>query len=218
MSNKFDLIIFDWDGTLSNSVGLITDLIIDSFNALDIKPPNRHSISLQFGIKLDQALLSLLPKRDASKIDDLLDTYKTLSNKHSDQVNLFEGVEFGIKELKRQGYLLAIATGGSRSGFNNAINQTSLYSFFNSTKTSNDCFSKPHPQMILEILEELMVVPEKALMVGDSIHDLQMARRARIPSLAILYGSQTKKQLEGNDALGYINDSYELFEWIRING
>ena len=218
MSNKFDLIIFDWDGTLSNSVGLITDLIIDSFNELGIKPPNRHSISLQFGIKLEHALLSLLPKKDVSKIDNLLDTYKTFFKKYSGQVNLFEGVEFGIKELKKQGYLLAIATGGSRGGFNNAINQTSLDSFFNLTKTSNDCFSKPHPQMILEILEELMVLPEKALMVGDSIHDLQMAKSAGISSLAILYGSQTKKQLEGNDALGYINDSYALFEWIRING
>ncbi len=218
MSKKYDLIIFDWDGTLSNSVGLITDLIIDSFKEVGIKSPSRHSISLQFGIELERALISLLPDKDFSKIDDLLAAYKALFKKHSNKVNLFEGIEFGIKELKRQGYLLSIATGGSRVSFNNAINQTSLKSIFSSTKTSNDCFSKPHPQMILEILEELMILPEKALMVGDSIYDLQMAKSAGISSLAILYGSQTKKQLEGNDALGYINDSYELFEWIRVNG
>jgi len=127
---KFDLIIFDWDGTLLNS--------------------------------------------------------KEQLNK----VNLFEGVEYGIKELKKQGYLLSVATGESRVGFNNSIKQTSLASCFDQTKTSNDCFSKPHPQMILEILEELMVLPEKTLMVGDSVYDLLMAKNAGVSSLAILYGSQ----------------------------
>ena len=155
---KFDLIIFDWDGTLLNS------------------------------------------KEQSSK------------------VNLFEGVEYGIKELKKQGYLLSVATGESRVGFDNSIKQTSLASCFDRTKTSNDCFSKPHPQMVLEILEELMVLPEKALMIGDSLYDLLMAKNAGVSSLAILYGSQERKQLEGNEALGYINNSYELFDWIRING
>ena len=155
---KFDLIIFDWDGTLLNS------------------------------------------------------------QEESSKVNLFEGVEYGIKELKKQGYLLSVATGESRVGFDNSIKQTSLVSCFDQTRTSNDCFSKPHPQMVLEILEELMVLPEKALMVGDSIYDLLMAKNAGVSSLAILYGSQKREQLEGNEALGYINNSYELFDWIRING
>ena len=160
-NNKFDLLIFDWEGTLAN-------------------------------------------------VD--------LSTKTHQGAELFAGVEFGIKNLKRQGYLLSIATGKGVKSLNQDLIDTNLKDFFLITKTVDDCFSKPHPQMILEILNFTMVDSNKALMIGDSSCDLEMAKNAGIPSLAVAYGSEPLAELKEFDPLGIIENSYDVFDWIRVNG
>jgi len=160
-NNKFDLLIFDWEGTLANA---------------------------------------------------------DLSKKTHQGAELFAGVEFGIKDLKRQGYLLSIATGKGVKSLNQDLIDTNLKDFFLITKTVDDCFSKPHPQMILEILNFTMVDSNKALMIGDSSCDLEMAKNAGISSLAVAYGSEPLAELKEFGALGIIENPYDVFDCIRVNG
>ena len=160
-NNKFDLLIFDWEGTLAN---------------------------VYFSTKISQG------------------------------AELFSGVELGIKDLKRQGYILSIATGKGLKSLNQDLISTNLKDYFLITKTVDECFSKPHPQMILEILNFTMVDPKKALMIGDSSYDLEMAKNAGISSLAVAYGSEPLAQLKEFDTLDLIENPYDLFDWLRING
>ena len=160
-NNKFDLLIFDWEGTLAN---------------------------VDFSTKISQG------------------------------AELFSGVELGIKDLKRQGYILSIATGKGLKSLNQDLISTNSKDYFLITKTVDECFSKPHPQMILEILNFTMVDSKKALMIGDSSYDLEMAKNAGISSLAVAYGSEPLVQLKEFDTLDLIENPYDLFDWLRING
>ena len=218
MKTRFELIIFDWDGTLSDSVGLITDLMIQSFLLHNVSPPSRMEVADILGIKLSEAFKILLKEKDQNASELIFNSYIELYNQSSNKVKLFDGVELGIKELHRYGYKIAIATGGGRNYLDSCLAQTSIKDFINVTKTSDDCFSKPHPQMCNEILNELIIEPEKSIVVGDSIHDLQMAKNAGISSLAVTYGAHKQDSLSVYDALDYMDDANMVFDWIRRHG
>lgn len=218
MKTRFELIIFDWDGTLSDSVGLITDLMIQSFLLHNVSPPSRMEVADILGIKLSEAFKILLKEKDQNASELILNSYIDLYNQSSNKVKLFDGVELGIKELHRYGYKIAIATGGGRNYLDSCLAQTSIKDFINVTKTSDDCFSKPHPQMCNEILNELIIEPEKSIVIGDSIHDLQMAKNAGISSLAVTYGAHKQDSLSIYDALDYMDDANMVFDWIRRHG
>ena len=218
MKTRFELIIFDWDGTLSDSVGLITDLMIQSFLLHNVSPPSRMEVADILGIKLSEAFKILLKEKDQNASELIFNSYIELYNQSSNKVKLFDGVELGIKELHRYGYKIAIATGGGRNYLDSCLAQTSIKDFINVTKTSDDCFSKPHPQMCNEILNELIIEPEKSIVVGDSIHDLQMAKNAGIASLAVTYGAHKQDSLSVYDALDYMDDANMVFDWIRRHG
>lgn len=218
MKTRFELIIFDWDGTLSDSVGLITDLMIQSFLLHNVSPPSRMEVADILGIKLSEAFKILLKEKDQNASELIFNSYIDLYNQSSNKVKLFDGVELGIKELHRYGYKIAIATGGGRNYLDSCLAQTSIKDFINVTKTSDDCFSKPHPQMCNEILNELIIEPEKSIVIGDSIHDLQMAKNAGISSLAVTYGAHKQDSLSIYDALDYMDDANMVFDWIRRHG
>ena len=218
MKTRFELIIFDWDGTLSDSVGLITDLMIQSFLLHNVSPPSRMEVADILGIKLSEAFKILLKEKDQNASELIFNSDIELYNQSSNKVKLFDGVELGIKELHRYGYKIAIATGGGRNYLDSCLAQTSIKDFINVTKTSDDCFSKPHPQMCNEILNELIIEPEKGIVIGDSIHDLQMAKNAGISSLAVTYGAHKQDSLSVYDALDYMDDANMVFDWIRRHG
>ena len=218
MKTRFELIIFDWDGTLSDSVGLITDLMIQSFLLHNVSPPSRMEVADILGIKLSEAFKILLKEKDQNASELIFNSYIELYNQSSNKVKLFDGVELGIKELHGYGYKIAIATGGGRNYLDSCLAQTSIKDFINVTKTSDDCFSKPHPQMCNEILNELIIEPEKSIVIGDSIHDLQMAKNAGISSLAVTYGAHKQDSLSVYDALDYMDDANMVFDWIRRHG
>ena len=218
MKSRFELIIFDWDGTLSDSVGHITDLMIQSFILHNIKPPTRGEVADILGIKLSQAFDILLREKDQSASESILNSYINLYNKNCNTLKLFDGVELGIKELFRSGYKIAIATGGGRSYLDSCLKQTSIKDNISITKTSDDCFSKPHPQMCKEIMDELIIEPEKSILIGDSIHDLQMAKNAGIASLAVTYGAHNKDALSVYSPIGFVDHANLIFDWIRRHG
>ncbi len=218
MKTRFELIIFDWDGTLSDSVGLITDLMIQSFLLHNVTPPSKMEVADILGIKLSEAFKILLKEKDQNASELIMNSYIDLYNQSSNKVKLFDGVELGIKELHRYGYKIAIATGGGRNYLDSCLAQTSIKEYLSVTKTSDDCFSKPHPQMCNEIMNELIIEPEKSIVVGDSIHDLQMAKNAGISSLAVTYGAHKQDSLSVYDALDFMDDANMIFDWIRRHG
>tara|TARA_B100000767_G_scaffold43308_1_gene37262 strand:- start:169 stop:825 length:657 start_codon:yes stop_codon:yes gene_type:complete len=218
MNRRFELIIFDWDGTLSDSVGLITDLMIQSFVLHNVTPPSRREVADILGIKLSEAFKILLKEKNQNNSELILNSYIDLYNYNSNKVKLFDGIEYGIKELHRCNYKLAIATGGGRNYLDSCLAQTSIKDKVSVTKTSDDCFSKPHPQMCKEIMDELFIEPEKTLVIGDSIHDLQMAKNAGVASLAVTYGAHDQDALSIFNPLGYMGDANMIFDWIRRHG
>ena len=126
MNRRFELIIFDWDGTLSDSVGLITDLMIQSFVLHNIVPPSRREVADILGIKLSEAFKILLKEKNQNNNELILNSYIDLYNGSSNKVKLFDGVEYGIKELHRCEYKIAIATGGGRNYLDSCLAQTSI--------------------------------------------------------------------------------------------
>ena len=130
-SKQYKLIIFDWDGTLSDSVGLITDLMIQSFLLHNVSPPSRMEVADILGIKLSEAFKILLKEKDQNASELIFNSYIELYNQSSNKVKLFDGVELGIKELHRYGYKIAIATGGGRNYLDSCLAQTSIKDFIN---------------------------------------------------------------------------------------
>jgi len=215
---NYDLIIFDWDGTLSDSAGAIINSIKDASIKNNIEIPPERSMRAIIGLGLDEAFEKLFPDQLNHHLDDLKNDFREFYLNYVDDIAMFDGVDVGIKMLFNQGFKLAVATGKSRRGLNNALNKTNLNIFFSFTRTMDECFSKPHPQMINEILENLFIEPERAIMVGDSIYDLEMARNASIDSIAVTYGSHTHDELNHYPTKALIDNPHDLFDWLRVHG
>ena len=215
---KYDLIIFDWDGTIANSAGIIIESVKEACVSEGVQLPSDQNISSIIGLGLEEAFTKLFPEIGEDSVINMQALYRDAYLKKLDQISLFEGIELGIKGLYSQGYYLAIATGKSRRGLNNALNKSNLYEYFMMTKTMDECFSKPHPQMINEILDFLMIESARALMIGDSSYDLEMAANAKVDSLGVTYGAQNLSQLQHHNHLAIIENPHDLFSWLTKNG
>lgn len=217
MSKKYNVIIFDWDGTIVNSTGLIVSAIKDAAICKGISFSDERKLYSVIGLSLDLAFRKLFDTLSNQEIIELQDLYKETYLKKANNISLFDGIDSGIKDLQRRGYSLAIATGMSRKGLDRALKQSGLNSFFPVTKTIDECFSKPHPQMIEEILDYYMISPDKALLVGDSTHDLKMAINSGIDSIGVTYGSEAPQELIKYKPKILANNTFEIFEWIMRN-
>jgi phosphoglycolate phosphatase len=217
-NTNYDLIIFDWDGTIANSAGIIVESIKQVCAYKQISTPTDQKISSIIGLGLSEGFREIFPYMDAAEQEETEQLYREEYLKRVDDICLFDGVEIGIKSLASQGYYLAVATGKSRRGLNNALNKSKLNEFFKITKTMDECFSKPHPQMVNEILDTFMVEPSRALMIGDSSYDLEMAKNAMIDSVGVSYGAQPESQLKEHHPLVIVDNSYDLFVWLNKNG
>jgi len=217
-NTKYDLIIFDWDGTIANSAGIIVESIKEVCASEKLSTPSDHEVRSIIGLGLNEAFNKIFPNIKEKELQNVQDLYRDAYLKRVDKICLFDGVEIGIKGLAFKGYHLAIATGKSRRGLNNALNKSSLSNFFKVTKTMDECFSKPHPQMINEILDAFMIEPNKALMIGDSSYDLEMATNAKIDAVGVSYGAQMHAQLVDYKPLTIVDNPYDLFEWLNKNG
>ena len=217
-NTNYDLIIFDWDGTIANSSGIIVESIKSVCAIKQISTPSDQRISSIIGLGLSEGFREIFPKMNNSEQVEIEHLYREEYLKRVDNICLFSGVEIGIKGLASQGYYLAVATGKSRRGLNKALNKSKLNEFFRITKTMDECFSKPHPQMINEILDFFMVEPGRALMIGDSSYDLEMANNAMIDSVGVSYGAQVESKLKEYTPLTIIDNSYALFAWLNKNG
>ena len=192
MKNK-SLIIFDWDGTLMDSIGLIVDAMRYAAEKHGLTVTDEATKSI-IGIALVDAFPMLFPN-DSDKYDELLATYSEYYVKHCDNDKLFDGIKELIQDLHAQGKTLAIATGKKRKGLQRVLPNSGIQAFFTLTKTADETAGKPNPLMLEQILVETGTRIENAVFIGDSIHDIRMANNINMDSIAVSYGCETAEIL-----------------------
>ncbi|MDA8363623.1 MAG: HAD-IA family hydrolase [Gammaproteobacteria bacterium] len=215
MNTRYDLIVFDWDGTLMDSERKIVRCMSAAAADLGLADPGADAIRQIIGLGLDEAMAQLFPQAPASLRQRLVERYREhfLGLDQTD-MPLFPGVEEGLARLARDGLLLAVATGKARRGLDRVLHETGTGRYFAATRCADEALSKPHPRMLEDILEQTGVRRERALMVGDTTYDLLMARNAGMGALAVTYGVHSRAQLLECGPLGCVDSFVEVCRWI----
>jgi phosphoglycolate phosphatase len=214
MKKQFDLIVWDWDGTIADSTGMITKAVVNAAEQVGLPKLDPKSASNIIGLGLKESIHALFGDIPAEQAQALARQYTANYYAGEQDIPLFDGAKELIIELNRRGYRLAVATGKGRHGLNLALTRSGLASFFHATRTVDECFSKPHPQMLDELMDLLVATPERTVMIGDSSYDLQMAENAGVKSLAVAYGAQPAEKLAGFNPQVIFNQFNELSEWL----
>ena len=192
---QFDLIVFDWDGTLMDSTSTIVRCIQAAARDLGLPIPDKSAASYVIGLGLQDAMQAAIPDVDPKYYPRIVERYRHHYLGQDQDLSLFDGVREMLEDLAHQGYFLAVATGKSRVGLNRALNTTKLLTMFDATRCADETFSKPHPAMLQELTRELGQEMQRTLMIGDTTHDLQMAINAGAAGVAVEFGAHPVKQL-----------------------
>ena len=217
MPKQFDLLIFDWDGTLMDSAGVIVDSIQRACEDIGQPTPSDRAARQIIGLGLVQALQTLLPDLQADDYPRLVERYRHYYLGRDDQIPLFEGVASGIGELHASGFQLAVATGKSSIGLSRALEASGLGPWFAATRCADQTHSKPHPAMVLELIDELGADPARTLVIGDTSHDLLMASNAGVASLGVTYGAHEAGDLHPHTPLALLDSFAEVHAWLAAN-
>lgn len=215
MNRDYDLIVFDWDGTLMDSTAHIVRSIQAACVDLGLPVPSRERASYVIGLGLTDAMRYACPGLEEARYHEMVDAYRRHYLAGDAGVDLFEGVAEALREYKEQGVFLAVATGKSRVGLDRVLALSGLDTVFDCTRTVDECHSKPHPQMLEQITDYLGVAPQRALMIGDTTHDLQMALNAGVPSVGVSYGAHPESELLALNPVACFACFGELHPWLR---
>jgi phosphoglycolate phosphatase len=190
------LLVFDWDGTLVDSVAYIAQSMRTAAAEQDLPIPTVDAVREIVGLGLTEAVQRLFPQLGEAANKALSVHYSTVFKRDQDQpCRLFDGVRRSLEELRDAGFQLAVATGKSRKGLHRAMQELEMGDLFVSSRCADETRSKPDPLMLLELLDELAVEPARALMIGDTLHDLNMATNAGVTSIAVDYGAHPRARL-----------------------
>lgn len=214
-SSQYDLLIFDWDGTLSDSIGWIVMCLRHAAEATDLPIPPDPLARSVIGLSLQEAMDTLFPGIGLDTQQALMQHYRR--HYHSqplESLRLFEGVRDMLEECLALGYQLAVATGKARSGLAPALKASGTEPLFHATRCADETASKPHPRMVLEILDELAIRPERALIIGDSPYDLQMAANAGVDGVAVACGSHSHAFLMELGPLACLEQTRDLSRFL----
>lgn len=216
LQRRFEVLVFDWDGTLMDSEADIVACMDYAIREHGIEPDPPHSLKRVIGLGLVEAVADLLPGHSAELHDEVADTYRErfLSDK-TVQSELFPGVVETLHHLKEAGYQLSVATGKSRAGLDRTLRETGLGALFPVTRCADETFSKPHPQMLEEIKTDFDVSAEQMLMIGDTEFDLQMAVNAGVASVGVSYGVHEASRLRTHDPMTILDRINQLPEWLN---
>jgi phosphoglycolate phosphatase len=214
---QFDLIVFDWDGTLMDSTATIVKCIQASAKDLGLPIPDDKAAAYVIGLGLHDAMQAALPDLDPKYYPRMVERYRYHYLAKDHELTLFHGVREMLAELSQQGYFLAIATGKSRVGLNRALDVAKLLTLFDATRCADETFSKPHPAMLQELTRELGQDMKRTVMIGDTTHDLQMAINAGAAGLAVQYGAHSKSELQALNPLHAVDSVSELHAWLKAN-
>ena len=218
MTRRFDLIAFDWDGTLFDSTAIITRCIQEAVRDVGGTVPTDEAASYVIGMALMPALAHAAPDVPKEKYPLLGERYRHHYVAHQHDISLFEGVLPMLAALKSRQHLLTVATGKSRAGLDEALQAVQLKGTFVGSRTADETRGKPHPQMLNELMAEFGARPERTLMIGDTTHDLQMAVNAGCPSVGVSYGAHESSAFEALKPLLVAHSVRELHDWLVAYG
>lgn len=212
---RFDLIAFDWDGTLFDSTAIIARCIQDAVRDVGGTVPSDNEAAYVIGMALDQALAHAAPDVPPEKYKELGNRYRFHYVQHQNDLSLFAGVLPMLAGLRERGHLLAVATGKSRRGLDESLHSVDLRGVFDGSRTADQTAGKPHPLMLQELMVEFDVPPERLLMIGDTTHDLQMAVNAGCASVGVSYGAHEPGAFHAFNPLYVAHSVSELQDWLQ---
>ena len=215
---QFDLIAFDWDGTLYDSTQIIVRCIQAAVTDVGGQTPTHEQAAYVIGMALMPALAHAAPDVPKDKYPLLGERYRYHYALHHNDLSLFEGVLPMLEALHERQHLLAVATGKSRKGLTEALNTVQLQGLFEASRTADETAGKPNPLMLQELMGEFGVSPERTLMVGDTTHDLEMAKRAGCPSVGVSYGAHDHSEFAPLQPRFVAHTVRELHDWLLVNG
>ena len=215
---RFDLIAFDWDGTLYDSTAIITRCIQLAVQDVGGTVPTAQAASYVIGMALMPALAHAAPDVPSEKYPVLNERYRHHYTQHQDDLTLFEGALEMLHELRQRQHLLTVATGKSRAGLNHVLDSTALHHVFDGSRTADETAGKPNPKMLHELMAEFDVAPERTLMIGDTTHDLEMAHHAGCASIGVSYGAHEPDAFARWNPLFVAHSVGELRQWLQQHG
>lgn len=217
LSRQFDLIAFDWDGTLFDSTAIITRCIQDAVRDVGGAVPSDKDAAYVIGMGLMQALAHAAPNVPEDRYPELGARYRHHYTSHQSDISLFDGVLLMLSDLKSRQHCLTVATGKSRHGLDEVLQAVELKGMFDGSRTADETAGKPHPRMLQELMRQFGVEPGRTLMIGDTTHDLQMALNAGCPSVGVSYGAHEPNALTALQPLYIARSVGELHKWLLVN-
>lgn len=215
---NYELVIFDWDGTLMDSTRIIARSLQRACADIGIAVPSEEDALFVIGLNMQDSFAHVAPGLDREGQQRLSERYRHhfLGGEH--EIPLYPGVREMLADLHASGRRLAVATGKARRGLERALDATGLRSWFEATRCADEGFAKPHPDMLLMLLDMTGVEPRRALMVGDTTHDLELAANAGVDALAVSYGAHPEGLLRTRPAKARCASVAELHRWLVANG
>ncbi len=214
MPRQFELLVFDWDGTLMDSAAAISESLQAACTELGLPVPSREQARYVIGLGLTDALTYVLPELPEAEYPRVLDHFRVHFLRRDAETTLFPGAADMIRELHATGFMLAVATGKSRRGLDRALRETGLQDFFHATRCADEGFSKPHPGMLEAVMDTLATPQAATVMIGDTTHDLEMANAAGVAAVAVTYGAHERAALTACKPLAMVDELQGLRGWL----
>ncbi|NYT81843.1 HAD-IA family hydrolase [Alcaligenaceae bacterium] len=211
---RYKAVIFDWDGTVMDSTHSIVEAIQGACADVGLPIPPAEEASWVIGLSLESALYRCVPTLTAEQLPLFLERYRFHFLSRDPHLKLFDGMLDLLGALQQRDVTLGVATGKSRVGLDRVLGNMQLGGYFNATRCADESFSKPHPAMLLELMEELSLEPHAVLMVGDTSHDIQMATAAGVDSMAVTYGAHQKSILLKAEPTIMVSSVREMRSWL----
>jgi phosphoglycolate phosphatase len=216
-NRRYDLIVWDWDGTIMDSTPTIVNCIQQACRDLGFKEPDDSLASSVIGLGIQDSLRRAVPWIEPVHFPKLTDRFRFHYLAKDHELHLFEGIRELLEDLRNEGYLLGVATGKSRVGLDRSLEFHQLGHVFHETRTADESFSKPHPGMLLELSDVMQVPTRRMLMIGDTTHDLDMASNAGVDAIAVTYGAHPPDTLREAKSLAHVDNVLELSQWLKLN-
>jgi len=215
---RYRFVVFDWDGTLADSTAIIAAAMQQACRDVGEPPPADEDARYVIGLGLTDALRHVAPRLAVERHMELAARYRHHYFAHALSIPLFTGVREMLTEMNAAGHVLGIATGKSRHGLDHALDQQEVRHFFTATRCADEGFAKPHPGMLLHLMDQVGADPGETLMIGDTTHDLELARNAGVAGLAVAYGAHPPEGLARQRPLATVHSIAELRAWLAGNG
>ncbi len=215
---RFDLVVFDWDGTLFDSTALIVHSIQAACRDIGAPVPSDEQASWVIGLSLRAAMEHAVPGLASERYPLMVERYRHHYFARQHDLTLFSGVVEMLQALKRRNHWLAVATGKSRAGLDEALATVELRGLFDGTRTADETRSKPDPMMLNELMHHFGCDPSRTLMIGDTTHDLQLAANAGAPSIAVSYGAHDRAAFDTHSPLFTAHTVADLADWLAQHG